>query len=652
MSYNDDILYNKNYLVIIDNSNKEYLKSIEYSFGNVIIFDEKKDLNNIIKFINNNNFRQLIFVDYNFEYENIINSIKHKKICKFLITYSLGGFSNDKTYSNFKSIIELYKNNKIQSLGFLDKNLFETLKNRNMNVFNVTLDLKNKQDGLGIKKTVGILSNENMPTHSFYNELCAMKLQGYTVKVLDASRETREFLKMFKISYINCKTKEELIKENIANIYVNFTDNNNLLFIESMDMKIPCVLGNNSILENGYLKNMLVVNSDDSIDEISRKLNDVIKNKSEILKHYENFRIRYSRNSKKQIKEFLEYESNRKSNADSKLLLSIVVPVYNTGPYLEKCLKSILRALPSSIKNKSEILIINDGSKDSSEQIILKYKNKYPKLINYIKQKNHGLGNVRNVALENVKGKYIASIDSDDTINRLFFREAIKYMNNNVDIIIYDWLSVTDTSKFDTPAIEWVFNDINKYEGLLYTTIMPSTCNLNIKFMEDKYEDLSTNPFIMLSAQTIKYINKPYYEYYIRSNSIMRSSAGYSMIDVLNEVNNRLNKYIKYVNVDIEKFKYYTYSWRIEEFIFNQLYELEYDELEKFINYIYDNLYDVIVNILNSSYYLGMIDKIKSKKISTYIRERNEAILNKDLKSFLMKPGRKYKLTASIVYYG
>ena len=124
------------------------------------------------------------------------------------------------------------------------------------------------------------------------------------------------------------------------------------------------------------------------------------------------------------------------------------------------------------------------------------------------------------------------------------------------------------------------------------------------------------------------------------------------MIDVLNEVNNRLNKYIKYVNVDIEKFKYYTYSWRIEEFIFNQLYELEYYELEKFINYIYDNLYDVIVNILNSSYYLGMIDKIKSKKISTYIRERNEAILNKDLKSFLMKPGRKYKLTASIVYYG
>ena len=60
---------------------------------------------------------------------------------------------------------------------------------------------------------------------------------------------------------------------------------------------------------------------------------------------------------------------------------------------------------------------------------------------------------------------------------------------NNVDIIICDWLSVTDNSKFETPAIEWVFNDINKYEGLLYTTIMPSTCNKIIK--KSLYDNMS-----------------------------------------------------------------------------------------------------------------------------------------------------------------
>ena len=235
-------------------------------------------------------------------------------------------------------------------------------------------------------------------------------------------------------------------------------------------------------------------------------------------------------------------------------------------------------------------------------------------------------------------------------------------MKNNVDIIICDWLSVTDNSKFETPAIEWGFNDINKYEGLLYTTIMPSTCNkiikkslydnLKIKFMEDKYEDLSTNPFIMLSAKTIKYINKPYYEYYIRSNSIMRSNAGYSMIDVLKEVNNRLDKYKKYINVDIEKFKFYTYSWRIEEFIFNQLYELNDKDLESFINYIYDNLYDVVVNIFNSSYYDKMLNNLDND-ISSYIIERNKCFKNKKLKNFIKsKSNKKIKLNAYMIYYG
>ena len=99
---------------------------------------------------------------------------------------------------------------------------------------------------------------------------------------------------------------------------------------------------------------------------------------------------------------------------------------------------------------------------------------------------------------------------------------------------------------------------------------MPSTCNkivkkslyekLNIKYIEDKYEDLSTNPFVLFEAKTLKYFPKGYYEYYIRENSIMRSSAGYSMIDIIKIVNDRLNKYKESISVEEEKFKYYTFS--------------------------------------------------------------------------------------------
>ncbi len=667
MNYNDDVIHNKNYLLIIPTISKQYFKYLNYSFNNIILFNNKKDLESIINFINNNNFKQLIFVDYVPEYLDIINSIKNKHIYKILFTYSLGGFSNKSIYSDFKNIMHLYNTNKINSIGFIDNNLYETLKNKNIKLFHISLDVpKNNfinNENKSLNKTIGILSDENQLTHSFYNSLSALKFKDYTAKILKASKVTKNFLKLFKIKYINCKTNQELMENNYANLYVNFTDNNDLVFIESMDRGVPCILGNNGILKKGYLKDMLVVESDDSVDEISNKLFNAIKNKSKILNEYKNFRIKYSKQSKKEIEEFLGCRVEKKCIiSDSNLLLSIVVPVYNTEKYLDACLKSILKALPNKIRTKTEILIINDGSNDDSEEIILKYKNKYPILINYIKQNNHGLGNVRNVALKIAKGKYIASIDSDDTINKSFFKEALEYMKNDVDIIIYDWLSVTDNSKFETSAIEWVFNDLNKYEGLLYTTIMPSTCNkiikknlydnLKIKFMEDKYEDLSTNPFVMLSAKTIKYINKPYYEYYIRSDSIMRSSAGYSMIDVLKEVDCRLNNYNKYVNVDIKKFKYYTYSWRIEEFIFNQLYELNDKDLEDFINYVYDNLYDVVINIFNSNYYCKMLNSLDSD-ITSYIIERNNYFKNKKLKSFIKsKANKELKLNAYVIYYG
>ncbi len=668
MNYNDDILYNKNYLLIVPAISKDYFKYLKYSFKNVILFDSTKDLDNIIKFIDKNNFQQLIFVDYMPEYLEIIKSVKKKYIYKILYTNSLGGFSNKFNYFNFKSVIDLYNTNKINSIGFIDKNLYEILKNKNIKSFHISLDVSKKDctnnENKISNKTVGILSVEKQLTHSFYNELSALKFRNYTAKVLNISKETRDFLKLFKINYMNCKTNQELIENNCANVYVNFTDNNDLVFIESMDRGIPCILGNNSIIDKGYLKDMLVVDSDDSVDEISNKLFNAVKNKSKILKEYDNFRIKYSKKSRKEIEEFLEceVEKNCITNED---LLSIVVPVYNTEKYLDTCLKSILKALPNKIRKKTEILVINDGSKDNSEDIILKYKNKFPDLVKYIKQNNHGLGNVRNVALKNAKGKYIASIDSDDTINKSFFKEALKYMQNDIDIIIYDWLSITDNSKFETAAIEWIFNDINKYEGLLYTTIMPSTCNkiikkslydnLKIKFMEDKYEDLSTNPFIMLSAKTIKYINKPYYEYYIRNNSIMRSSAGYSMIDVLKEVDNRLDKYKKYINVDIDKFKFYTYSWRIEEFIINQLYELEQEDLINFLNQM-DRIKNIILYIISNKYYEDMLNNISNKKFISYVKDRNKAYKDGNLLDFINKYKNQnkkiYKLTAPIIYYG
>ena len=658
-----DIIYNKKYLVIVPTMSEELLDSFEYTFGNSLLM--KNDLDEIsfyTQFINQNNFQQIIFVDFQLEYLELIDKLDEKHDIKFIFTKSLASLSDTFFYDVFKNIVKLYNQEKISAIGFLDNNLYQVLKKKYKNIFYLLLDreectsAQNKND-----KTIGILNNQEDPKHSYYNELSAIKLlDGYTAKITKPSKVNKEFLKTFDIQY---KVVKNAIKNNEINLYINFTNNNYLIFLESMDNNIPCILGNTSILDNNKkLKEYLVMKSDDDVNEIADRVKNAIKNKKEILKLYSDFRKEYKEETNKRVEKFtgIEKNINLKEKKYDKLL-SVIVPVYNVEGYLAKSLQSILDARIDDM----EILVINDGSKDNSEEIALKFQKKYPNIIRYIKQENHGLGNVRNVGLKEAKGKYIASIDSDDTININFFTDAEEYMNKNVDMIIYDWLTVTDKEKYPTAALDYIYIGKNRYRGILYTTIMPSQCNkiikkelydrLKINYIEDKYEDLSTNPIVLMATETIKYINKPYYEYYIRSNSIMRSSPGYSMIDVIGKVNKRLEQYKKYCNLDLQEFKFNIFYWRIEQYIINPLFDLEGKELDKMIEYIEKNIKDLYLDLLNSKFGEKMINNIKNKKLQENIIKRNRMINKGELKEFIIKfkkQKEKYSLTPPIIVYG
>ena len=660
-----DYIYNKKYLVIVPKMSEEYYDAISYTFKNTIFMDNTiDDINYVTDYINNNNFEQLIFVDYQSEFERIFLNLNKKHTIKYIFTKSLGGLSNLFYYSIFNSIYDNYKKGKISNIGFLDYGLYTVLKNKKDDVNYIKLDIKREEkDEYSDTNSIGVLNESVNDRHSYYNELSAIKLSNkYIPHILKPYEITKKFLDTFNMEYISENSIDKVFKNNIINMYINFTDNNYLNFIKSMDLGIPCILGNSCILDDySSLHNMLVVNSDDNVNEINEKIETVISNKESIMKEYEKFRKEYSESCNKLATEFLNVEIESKQEKEEyDKLISAIVPVYNTSEYLEKSLDSIIRAIPDN----SEIIIINDGSTDGSEEIINRYEKEYPELIRTIHQKNHGLGNVRNVGLKEAKGKYIASIDSDDTINSDFFSSAIEYLKNDVDIVICDWLTVTNDSKYETAAIDYVFNNINKYEGLLYTTIMPSTCNkiikkslfdeLKLTYKEDKYEDLSTNPIIMLRAKTIKYINKPYYEYYIRSNSIMRSSAGLSMIDVIKFLDDRVYQYKEYVNVDMEEFKFYTYAWRIEEYVMNQLYSLDEKEIKKFINHINNNIRNIIIDIFSSKYYKDVLNTLKEKD-RDYILKRNKAFENNKLLEFITKSRKDdnyFKLTPVIMYYG
>src|SRR5659263_299226 len=116
------------------------------------------------------------------------------------------------------------------------------------------------------------------------------------------------------------------------------------------------------------------------------------------------------------------------------ITVSVIVPVYNVEGYLSICLDSLIN---QTFKNL-EIIIINDGSSDSSRSVAESYIQKDDR-IRIIDQLNSGVSKARNVGILNAKGKYIMFVDSDDWIELDAIDELFKLVHdNNCDFIWFD----------------------------------------------------------------------------------------------------------------------------------------------------------------------------------------------------------------------
>ena len=117
--------------------------------------------------------------------------------------------------------------------------------------------------------------------------------------------------------------------------------------------------------------------------------------------------------------------------------VSVIVPVYNVEKYIDKSLKSLV----SQTLEEIEIIIVNDGSTDSSKQIIDKYLEKYPTKIKYFEKQNGGLSSARNFGLNYATGEYIAFLDSDDYVEKEMYQEMYtKAKVDNADMVECDFL--------------------------------------------------------------------------------------------------------------------------------------------------------------------------------------------------------------------
>ena len=217
--------------------------------------------------------------------------------------------------------------------------------------------------------------------------------------------------------------------------------------------------------------------------------------------------------------------------------ISVIVPIYNTAQYLEKCLLSIMRQSFQDI----EILCIDDCSPDDSVTIVERLA-AIDKRIHLLRHKeNLGLGGARNTGIMTAKGAYLASVDSDDYVHPDMLTklwEATK--NQTVDVVVYGYAHVDNYGN--------LLNKVTYHDKAVpklgMFSLNPSFCNKlwrknlyidNSIFFPNHvfYEDLATTPRVVHFAKKIEFISDVLYYYCERKESIVRTYSEKHIIDYL-----------------------------------------------------------------------------------------------------------------------
>ena len=227
--------------------------------------------------------------------------------------------------------------------------------------------------------------------------------------------------------------------------------------------------------------------------------------------------------------------------------ISIIIPVYNVEGYLVECLNSVVNQTYRDI----EIIIVNDGSTDSSFSIIQQYQLQDER-IKIINQENQGLSAARNAGIKKVSGEYIWFVDSDDYITIDACEKIVeKLKQNNYDLLIVGRFRFgKDYKEYD--KISWGVDEIKFGEKYLLGAVShgvftASACNKIVRttLLEQHnvyfergilYEDLYFTFKCLLHAEHIAMLEQPFYFYRQNRNDSIVNTIKERDKDVLRTV--------------------------------------------------------------------------------------------------------------------
>jgi glycosyltransferase involved in cell wall biosynthesis len=204
--------------------------------------------------------------------------------------------------------------------------------------------------------------------------------------------------------------------------------------------------------------------------------------------------------------------------------ITVIVPVYNTEPYLEKCLDSLLRQTLQDI----QIVVVNDGSTDHSAEVAREYASRFPEKFVYLEKENSGQADARNLGLKYASGEYTGFVDSDDYIDLWMYEKLYaKARELNADMVECEYRHVYQRKQTvkkipDYRADEMsVFTKSSVWNKIFRTKLLDAAQALFPSRL--KYEDLE---FVCKIAPWIKkagIVHEGLYYYIQRGNSTMHT---------------------------------------------------------------------------------------------------------------------------------
>lgn len=258
-------------------------------------------------------------------------------------------------------------------------------------------------------------------------------------------------------------------------------------------------------------------------------------------------------------------------------LVSVIVPVYNVEKYLPPCIESIIKQSYSNI----EIILVDDGSTDSSGDICDRYAN-IDKRIQVFHTYNHGVSSARNMALDHMRGKYCILVDSDDLIHSELIERSLKILKEcDLDAVVYsyrtfsdgetiaefDVLEESDVEIFSNKDVMKIILEGKKFRMLACNKLYRADLWKNVRFpLERKYgDDTAVTYKLMDRCNAVGYIKDELYFYRMREGSALHSEITQDNLQLFLSYL-ELIEYYKQNHLELYEWVLYAYAIRLFDF--------------------------------------------------------------------------------------